>query len=88
MISVEGVLAEFLTHILPKIDGELTIEGLIDLHQLIRGNAAYVASNLGGGQHGHLALTMTAKEYRAQTRFVLLLPHNPGDYPQSMGNSQ
>ena len=67
MSSVEGVCEDFLKPILPKIDIEQTIEGLIDIHQLISGNAAYMASNLGGGRHGHLALTMTAEEYMGQT---------------------
>ena len=47
--SVEGVLADFLKPILPKIYEEPTREGLIDLHRLISGNTASVASNLGGG---------------------------------------
>ena len=48
-ISVKGVLADFLTPILPKINGYPTREGLIDIHRLISGNAEYVASNLRGG---------------------------------------
>ena len=59
--SVEGVLEEFLTSILPKISGEPTREGLIEIHILISGNAASMASNLGGGRHKHLLLKMTAK---------------------------
>ena len=47
--SVEGVLAEFLTLILPKIDKKPTREGLINIHLLVSENAASVASNLGGG---------------------------------------
>ena len=47
--SVKGVLANFLTPTLPKIDGEPTRSGLINLHQLISGNAASMASKLGGG---------------------------------------
>ena len=42
-ISVKGVLADFPTPILPKIGGEPTREGLIDLHQLVSDNAASVA---------------------------------------------
>ena len=61
--SVKGVLMDIPTTILPKINRELTREQLIDIHQLISGNEAYVASNLGGGRHRHLALTMTAEEY-------------------------
>ena len=60
MSSVEGVLADFPTPILPKIGGEPTREGLIDIHRLISVNSASMASNIGGGLHGHLALTMTA----------------------------
>ena len=63
-ISLEGVLADFPTPIFPKIDGELTREGLVDIHQLISGNVKSVASNIRGGQHSHIALTITSKEYR------------------------
>ena len=86
--SVKGFLVGFLTHILPKIDREPTREVLIDLHQLSSGDAASVESNLGGGQHGHLVLMMTAEEYRAQAEFSFLPPHNPGNYLQSMGRVQ
>ena len=48
-ISAEGFLAEFLTPILPNIDGEAKREGIIDLHGLISGNAAFMALNLRGG---------------------------------------
>ena len=57
--SIEGVLTDFSAPILPKIGGELTREVLINLHRLVSGN---VASNLRGGRHGHLALTMTDEE--------------------------
>ena len=79
--SFKGVFVDFPTPILPKIDGEPTREGLIKIHLFISGNAASVASNYGGGQHGHLALTMSAADYRAQTGFAFVPPHNPGDYP-------
>ena len=87
-ISVKGFLADFLTPILPKIYGELSREVLIDLHQLIIGNVASMVLNLGGGRHIHLALTMTDDEYRVQTGFAFVPPHNSGKYPQSMGSAQ
>ena len=31
---------------------------------------------------------ITAEEYMEQTGFAFVLPHNPGDYPQSMGSAQ
>ena len=86
--SVKGVLMNFLTPIFTKNYGEPTRAVLIEIHQFISGNAASVASNLGGGRHGHLALTMTAKYYRAQSGFAFVLPHNPGNYPYTMGNAQ
>ena len=60
--SVEGVLADFPTPILTKIEREPTIEDLIKLHQLISGNSLSVVSKLRGGWHRHLALTMTAED--------------------------
>ena len=76
---VKGFLVEFLTPILPKIKGEPTREGLIELYQLVSGNEASVSSNLGGGRHGHLAWTTTSKEYAAQTGFAFVPPHKPGN---------
>ena len=63
--SVKVVLTEFPTPILPRIDREHTREGLVNLHQLISGNAASVLSNLRGCRHGHLALTITSKDCAA-----------------------
>ena len=52
----------FPAHILPNIGGEPTRKILIDLNLLVSGNTASVASNLGGGQYGHIALTMNSAE--------------------------
>ena len=87
-ISVKGVLADFPAPILPNIDGEPTREVLVDLHQLINGNEASVALNLVGDRHRNLAVKMRANDYRAQTGSVFVPPHNPGEYPQSMGSAQ
>ena len=59
--SVKGFLAEFLTPILLKIGKEPTIEVLIYLHLLVSVNKASVASNLRGGRHRHLALTIPGR---------------------------
>ena len=88
MSSIDGVLAEFQTPILPKIDAVSTREGLIYLHQLVGGNAVFVALSLGEGRNVHLALIMTDEEYRSQTGFAFLPTHNPGDYPKIMGDAQ
>ena len=74
--------------ILPNIYGETTRESLIEIHRLISGNSVSVASDIGGGRHGHLAITMTAEDYLAQTGCTFGPPHNPGDYPPEMEASQ
>ena len=76
---IKGVFMEFLMQILPNIGGELTREALIELHQLIRINAASVASNIEGERHGHLALTVTVEGYLAQTGYAFVPPYNPDD---------
>ena len=75
--STKGVFMDLLTQILLKIGGYPTREALIELHQLISGNAASVASNIGGGRNGHLALTMTNEDYLAQTYYAFVPPYNP-----------
>ena len=70
---------ELLTPILLRIGGDPTREALIELHQIISGNAASVASNIGGGRNGHLALTMTNEDYLAQTYYAFVPPYNPCD---------
>ena len=86
--SVKRVLADFSTPIIPNIVGDPMIEVLIELHCLISINMASVASNLRGGRNGHLALTMTAEYYMAQTGYEFVPPHNPVNYPPTMGNVQ
>ena len=88
MSRVEVVLWDVLMPIITKINGEPIREGLIDIHQLIISNAVLVTSNLGGGWHGHLELTMRAKDYMEHRGFAFLLPHNPGNIPQSIGSVQ
>ena len=81
--SVEEILADFPTSILPKIDRELTREGLINLNRLVSGNAVSVELNLRGGRHGHLGMKITAEDYREHTGFLFVLSHNPDDYPNT-----
>ena len=56
---------DFPTPIIPNIVREPTREALINLHRLISGNAASVASNIGEVRHGQLAMTMASEEYMA-----------------------
>ena len=47
-----------------------------------------VVSNLGGGRHGYLMISMTAEDYMEYMGYEFAPPHNPGDYPPTMGNAQ
>ena len=47
-----------------------------------------MASNLGGGGHEYLALTMTYKECMEQMSYIFVPPHSPGNYPPTMGTAQ
>ena len=86
--TVKGILADLLTPILLKIGGGSTREGVIKLHCLVSGNVASVLSNLGGGHHGHLALTIMKEEYTEETYFSFVPLQNPGNYPPTIGNAQ
>ena len=85
---IEGVFAYFTTPILTKIGREPTRESLVKIHCLISGNVPCVASNLGGGQHRHLALTITTKDYMAHMGYVFVPSHNPISYHPMMVTAQ
>eukprot|EP00957_Ditylum_brightwellii_P166827 12697950-Ditylum_brightwellii.AAC.1 len=52
------------------------------VHNLIMENAASVATTLGGGNHGHLALVMNSTWYLALSGGApFVLPRNPGPVP-------
>ena len=86
--SSERFLADFPTPMIPKIGGDPTKEALIKLNQFVSINTASVALNLTGVWHIHLTLTITAEEYMAHTGYAFVPPHNPGNYPPTMGTSQ
>ena len=86
-INIKGVVEDFLTPILQKICIEPTREDRIEIHRMISGNVESVASKLGGGQQGRLALTMTKEYYMTQTGYALVPLNNPGNYPPMMGNT-
>ena len=77
--SVEGVLLDIPTSLLPRIISEQTIDALIKLHGLLRSSAASVASNLGGESYRYLVLTMNTENLLAQMGHDFVPTHNPGD---------
>ena len=74
--------------IISMIDVEPTREALIDLHQLISRNTAFVESNFGGALHRNCALKIAAEEYMKQTSYALVPPYSSGDFPPTVGTTQ
>ena len=66
---------------LPKIHGVPTYESIADLHRRLNENAASVQTNLGGGRHGYLALTISAQKYNQVTGHGFVIPADPGPFP-------
>ena len=67
--------------VIPKIKGALTRELIQEVEKMIQANAASFPSELGGGAHGYLGLTMDNTEYLAATRHNFVLHTNPGINP-------
>ena len=86
--TVEGVLANFPTPILLNIARKSTREDLIYIHIIISANEASVVSNLRGGHHVHLNLTMAVEDYLGHMARAFVPLHKPGDYPPRVGTSQ
>ena len=78
--DIEESLKDF--HI-TKIDGQLTKEELLNLHQELCKAMASIPTTNGGGMHGHVGMLLNDAEYIAfspgGTWFTI--PTNPGPYP-------
>eukprot|EP00957_Ditylum_brightwellii_P128810 9825753-Ditylum_brightwellii.AAC.1 len=55
-----------------------TWDSIRAIHLHLNTNAASVPSNLGGGQHVHLGLTIGGAEYQTLTGHLFVRPANPG----------
>ena len=69
-----------------KIDGQPTDEDLNLLAKELTNAAGSIATQNGGGEHGHVGMVIDEAEYitfsRSGARFVV--PTNPGPYPASV----
>lgn len=68
----------------PSIDqqpGCPTYAIISEVHKKLKTNSASVHSNLGGGQHGLLGLTLQDRTYTTLTGVPFILPTNPGTVP-------
>ena len=79
--SVDDIRSGFPHPTIPPIDGEPTYQSIKKLHDLLKSNAASVPTNLGGGLHGHLGLTLAPILYVAVTGVNFNRPAHPGAGP-------
>lgn len=63
---------------LTRITGRPTYETLNELRSQLKANAASVYSNLGGGQHGHLFLTISPAQFAMLSDVPFTRPVHPG----------
>jgi hypothetical protein len=86
MLSVDNIVSKFPNKTLPNITGEPDYEAINQLVQSLYGNAASLATTLGGGGHGHIGIIMTVPLYATQTSNPYVTPANPGALPDYVIN--
>ena len=64
-MNIEKIIDIFPHPIIGKVKGKPDREQIKKIEKKIQENAASVQSTLGGGNHGHLGLTMTDTDYKA-----------------------
>ena len=79
--TTADIMGAFPNPSLTPIIGLPTYAAIAELHLLLNQNAASVDSDLGGGQHGHLALTVSAAVYATISAIPFVAPINPGPHP-------
>ena len=61
-----------------KVEGQPTYETIEELNSQLNANTASVQSNLGGGAHGHLLLTVLYTVFTTLSATLFVIPVNPG----------
>ena len=77
----DTLLDNFQYPMITTIRGEPTYETIRDLQQKLLANTASVPTNMGGGQHGYLSLTLKPEVYFNLTGNIFTPPTNPGPMP-------
>ena len=78
--SVEDITNAFPTCI-TKITGEPNYEGLKNLKDQLKANAASIPTTLGGGTHGYLGLILSPAAYATIADPQFIEPIYPGQHP-------
>ncbi len=80
-LSVNDIVAKFPIKILPLIMGEPDYETINHMVQTLYGNAASLATTLGGGVHGHIGIIMGQALYATLMATPYIAPIDPGVLP-------
>jgi hypothetical protein len=84
--SVESFIESFPHPIIPPIEGLPTYKSITDVTRLLNTNAASIHSELGDGQLGHLALTISPAVYAPLSAIPFVAPPYPGPVPVLVPN--
>jgi len=79
--TTADIMGAFPNPSLSPIIGLPTYAAIAKLHLLLNQNAASVDSDLSGGQHGHLALMVSAAVYATISAILFVTPINPWPHP-------
>lgn len=79
--SVDDIIAKFPNKTLPSNDGEPDYAFINSMMQTLYGNAATLATPLGGGHHGHVGLIMKDALYATLSPTQYIAPDDPGPVP-------
>jgi hypothetical protein len=80
-LSVDNIVAKFPIKTLPLITGEHDYESINHMVQTLYGDAASLATTLGGGSHAHIGIIMRQALYATLTAIPYLPPLDPGALP-------
>lgn len=85
--DVDSIVNSFPHPTVDPIQGLPTFATLSKLQRTLSANAAAIHSKLGTGRHGHLALTVSANTYLAETGALWRPPVNPENQPDIPRNA-
>ena len=84
---MEEITEYFMHKTIEKIEGKPTRENIKKVLLKIQENSAAVPTELGGGKHGHLGLTMIEVEYLTVATEAYATQENPGTAPTIPDNA-
>jgi hypothetical protein len=85
--TTDSILSRFTYQTLPRIVGVPTYQTIILVANDLKANASCINSELGGGDLGHLALTVPTAVYTTLSNVPFITPVNPGATAPVLGNN-